>query len=186
MVKKRISVVFCLLVFCNTIYSQNKIVVQSAYCVDEALSLSKDNEVDRILCSGGCDIRLYFVININGKNEINNCLLYDNYKKGISFYAYLKGYKDTLVFTQCDWTNDDTSVLIPIYSVLPETSQPMNIKYRINDLKSRRYSKFKHKLSKRLVLFVLIGTSRYYLDFTDIDMPAYDEDKYRIKGDFCY
>ena len=44
-----------------------KIVVQKAYCIDEALSLSKENEIDRILCSGGCDMRLYFVINISGK-----------------------------------------------------------------------------------------------------------------------
>ncbi|MBP5709922.1 MAG: hypothetical protein J6W84_02990, partial [Bacteroidales bacterium] len=102
------------------------------------------------------------------------------------FQAYLKGYKDTIVFTQCDWRNDDTSVSIPIYSVLPETSQPMSIKYRIKDLDKWHYLKFKNKLNKRLVLYMLIETERYYLEVPDINMPAYDEDKFRIKRDFCY
>lgn len=183
---ERISIFLLLFVLCNTIYAQEKIFVKSAYCIDEALSLSKDNEIDRILCSGGCDIRLYFVVNICGKNELNKCILSDDDKKGVSFYAYLKGFKDTLMFTQCDWINEDISVSIPIYSVLPESSQPMSIKHRVKDLDNNLYSKFKHKLSKKLVLFVLIDRTRFYFYFTDIDMPAYDEDKFRIKSEFCY
>ena len=186
---KRILVIICLLLFYDTVCAQKKIVVQKSYCIDEALSLSKENEIDRILCSGGCDMRLYFVINISGKiDEFNNYnyLLSENNGKEIAFYAYLKGYKDTLMFTQCAWTNTDTSVSIPIYSVLPETSQPMSIKCRIKDLDKCRYSKFKNKLNKRLVLYMLIETERYYLKLPDINMPAYDEDKFRIKKDFCY
>lgn len=64
---QRILVIICFLLFYNTVCAQKKIVVQKAYCIDEALSLSKENEIDRILCSGGCDMRLYFVINISGK-----------------------------------------------------------------------------------------------------------------------
>lgn len=184
---RRLLLSFCfLLEFYNNVYAQDKIVIKEAYCIDETLTLSKDNKVDRILCSGGCDIRLYFVVNISGKNGIDNFLFDFNNGKEISFYAYLKGHKDTLVFKQCDLTTDSVSVSIPIYSVLPETSHPLGTKKRIKDLKKRHYLIFKNKLNKKFVLYILIDSSHYCLDFPDIDMPVYDEDKFRIKRGFCY
>ena len=188
---RKLLVIIGALLLNSTICAQDGIKVPFSYCIDEELSLSKENVIDRIFCSGGCDIRLYFIVDISKTSKFssffrNNCYdLTENMKK-ISFYAYLKGYNDTLLFQLCDWDENDTSVIIPMYSILPETSHPMSVKYRLKDLKKRHYSKFKNELNKLLVLYISIDTVRYYLKFADIDMPAYDEDKYRIKRRFCY